>query len=188
MKFFNIIIALILLIVLSPLFIIVSLLILILDGKPIFYTQERVGKDKRIFKIFKFRTMVNNADELKNQLLSENEATFPFFKIREDKRITKIGKILRKTSIDELPQLINVIKGDMSFVGVRPILKEEMPYLSEERFLVNAGMTGPTQILRGEKLTLDEINEVESKYAKNKNILNDLKIVFKTFLVIFKGV
>lgn len=187
MKIVNSFFAFLFIIVLSPLFGVVSLLILIIDGRPIFYTQERIGKDRKPFKMIKFRTMINNADELKKTMWAENEATFPFFKIREDKRITKTGKWLRRSSIDEIPQLINVLKGDMSFVGIRPCLKEEADYLSNERFTVNAGMTGATQLLRGKRLDLQEINYIEKWYAKNKNVWVDLKIIFKTISVIFKG-
>lgn len=171
-------------IILSPLLVIISLAVLISSGWPIFYVQERVGKDKKVFRLIKFRTMVRNADALKAQMWNENEAVYPFFKINKDTRITKIGKALRKLSLDELPQLFNVLIGDMAFVGPRPVLKEEAAHLNELRFMVRPGITGPTQIYRNKQMDLNERNKLEIEYIQNKN---DLSLILKTFKVVFKG-
>lgn len=171
-------------IILSPLLVIISLAILISSGWPIFYVQERVGKDKKVFRLIKFRTMVRNADALKAYMWNENEAVYPFFKINKDTRITKIGRILRKLSLDELPQLFNVLMGDMAFVGPRPVLREEAAHLNELRFTVRPGITGPTQIYRNKQMGLNERNKLEIEYIQNKN---DLSLILKTFKVVFKG-
>ncbi len=110
------------LLLLSPILIIVAIAIKIDSRGPIIFKQDRVGKDGKIFSMYKFRSMVVNAEELKQQLQSQNEMSGPMFKIKNDPRITKIGRFIRKTSIDELPQLLNVIKGDMSLVGPRELL------------------------------------------------------------------
>ena len=114
------------LITLSPLLIIISMLIKIESKGPVFFCQERVGKNKKTFRMYKFRSMVVNAEELKKKLVSQNEMSGPMFKMKEDPRVTKVGKFIRKTSIDELPQLINVLNGEMSLVGPRPSLPDEV--------------------------------------------------------------
>lgn len=185
---FDLVVSVLALIVLSPLFVIVAIAILIDSGAPIFYTQTRVGKRRKPFRLIKFRTMVKNADKLKSKMYSQNEAAFPYFKIRNDSRITKVGKFLRRTSIDELPQLFNIIKGDMSIVGCRPVLPQEASYLKDIRFEVDAGLTGITQIHRNENLALDEIERLEAEYVNStKRMWLDLCIIFKTFKVVFKG-
>ena len=114
------------LIILIPLFLVVAILIKVESAGRVIFPQDRVGKDGEIFRMYKFRSMVANAEELKRKLILENEATGPMFKIKNDPRITTIGRFLRRTSIDELPQLFNVLKGDMSLVGPRPSLPEEV--------------------------------------------------------------
>lgn len=171
----------------SPLFILVGLIIFIIDGYPIFFMQERIGKDKKTFKIIKFRTMRQRAELELDSLQIFNEENWPFFKISADPRITKLGKILRKLSIDELPQLINILKGDMSFVGPRPVLQTEAAALPDLRFSVRPGLTGPTQIYRNEKLSLAQREQLEKEYVNNKSFFKDVKNILQTFLVIFKG-
>ena len=117
-----------------------------------------------------------------------NEANFPFFKCSSDPRVTPIGRILRKTSIDEIPQLINILKGEMSFVGPRPVLPEEAKYIIDEHFWVKPGLTGPTQIHREKNLTLEEYNLLDREFVNSKHpIWRDLVIILKTFKVVFKG-
>ena len=118
-------------ILLSPIMLITAIAIKIESKGPVIFSQIRVGKDGKHFKMYKFRSMVQNAEELKEKLLSQNEMSGPMFKMKEDPRITKVGKFIRKTSIDELPQLFNVIKGDMSLVGPRPNLPKEVAQFSE---------------------------------------------------------
>lgn len=131
-------------IILSPLFLVITILIrLESEGNPIF-SQVRVGKDGKTFKMYKFRSMVANAEKLKEKLSGKNEMTGPMFKMKEDPRVTKVGKFIRKTSIDELPQLINVLKGEMSLVGPRPSLPKEVKEFEEwmmKRFAVKPGLT-----------------------------------------------
>lgn len=187
-RLFDIVLALCALIILSPILAAAALAVLICSGRPIFYVQERVGKGGRIFRIIKFRTMVRDADELKATLLSENEAPFPFFKIKNDSRITQIGRILRRTSIDELPQLFCVLRGDMSIVGPRPVLKEEAEHLDALRFTVHPGLTGPTQIYRGVRITPSERAMLESEYILAEHrLLTDMRIILATVRVVFRG-
>ena len=130
-RIFDIVASLFAIVVLSPLLLLVAIIIFIDDpnGSPL-YTQDRVGKNGKIFKFYKFRSMVVNADSMLDQLAEQNEKDGPAFKIKDDPRITRIGKFIRKTSIDELPQLINIIKGDMSIVGPRPALPKEVEQLA----------------------------------------------------------
>ena len=187
-RFFDVALSLCAIILLIPLFIVVSCLILITSGRPIFYVQKRVGMNRRRFKMYKFRTMVKNADALKDTLAEQNEEMFPFFKVKNDPRITKLGKILRKTSIDELPQLFNVLKGDMSIVGPRPLLPMESYYFEDERFDVLPGITGPTQIYRDKRMGVAERERIERDYILSKHqMLADMRIILKTVGVVFKG-
>lgn len=117
-----------------------------------------------------------------------NEAFFPFFKNNNDPRVTKVGRILRKLSLDELPQLINIIRGEMVFVGPRPVLAEEAPYISKWHFMTKPGLTGPTQIKRDKNITLQEYNQLDYEFVSNPKIFRrDLQIILKTLLVVFKG-
>ena len=112
--------------ILSPLFVIIAIIIKTTSKGPVFFSQKRVGKDGKEFDMYKFRSMVVNAEELKEKLAAQNEMSGPMFKMKDDPRVTKVGKFIRKTSIDELPQLWNVLKGDMSLVGPRPSLPKEV--------------------------------------------------------------
>lgn len=177
------------LIVLSPLFLLVILLIKIESaGTSAFFIQERVGKDGKTFKMYKFRSMVSNAEDLKATLILQNETTGPVFKIRRDPRVTKVGKVIRKTSIDELPQLLNILKGEMSLVGPRPPLPEEvMQYTRYERqrLCVTPGLTCYWQINGRSTVTFDEWVRLDLKYIEERCILVDIKLIFLTVFVLF---
>lgn len=176
------------LVVLSPIILIISILIKLDSNGPILFSQDRVGKDKKVFKMYKFRSMVVNAEELKVRLKEQNEMSGPMFKMKEDPRVTKIGKFIRKTSIDELPQLINVIKGEMSLVGPRPSLPKEVeqfePWMME-RFQVKPGLTCYWQVYGRNDIDFEDWMKLDIKYVRERNIFIDLKLIFKTVFVLF---
>ena len=174
----DLIISLFLLILLSPILILCTLFIKLGDKGPIFYKQQRVGLNGSLFEILKFRSMNVN----------ENRSIRQTF--NTDPEVTWIGKVMRRTKIDELPQLINVVKGDMGLVGPRPCLiitYEEMPEWAKERFKVRPGMTGLAQINGNIFLSWEERWKYDIQYVKTLSILNDIKIVFKTILVVIFG-
>ncbi|NGY85883.1 sugar transferase [Bacillus megaterium] len=177
------------LIFLSWLFIIIAILIKIEDPKgPILFTQKRVGKDGKEFNMYKFRSMVSNAEELLKDLLKFNEVSGAMFKMKDDPRITKVGKFIRKTSIDELPQLLNVLKGEMSLVGPRPALPREVElYTShdKQRLKVIPGCTGLWQVSGRSNLGFKEMVELDLHYIKGSSILFDIKIIYKTVIMLF---
>lgn len=169
-------------VLISPLLIIVAIFIKATSKGPIFFKQERLGKDGKIFNILKFRTMIVNAEEVGDGI---------FVKTEKDSRITKIGKFLRATSIDELPQLLNVIAGEMSLVGPRPPLPEH-PYLfnnynnmQRKRFNMRPGMTGLTQVTVRNSVPWEERIKVDIEYVENFNVLIDFIILFKTIKKVF---
>ncbi len=157
------------------------------SASPIF-SQERVGRDGKIFRFYKFRTMVPGAEKKLDNLLTHNEMEGPAFKIKDDPRITPMGKFLRKASIDELPQLWNVLKGDMSIVGPRPALPREVAQYDSyqrQRLYVTPGLTCYWQIQpRRNDLSFEEWLELDLKYIQDRNFLVDWKIIFKTFSAI----
>lgn len=175
---------------LSPLFLIVALLMKREEPHgPIFFSQMRVGKDEKQFKMFKFRSMCIDAEEKLEELLDHNEVDGAMFKIKDDPRVTKVGKFIRKTSIDELPQLWNVLKGEMSLVGPRPPLIREVAEYTEydkKRLLVKPGCTGAWQVSGRNDVGFDEMVSLDLDYIDNLSLWNDIKIVFKTVGVIFK--
>ncbi len=184
-RVFDIILALVLSIILAVPLLIVALIVLITSpGASPFFIQERVGRKGKVFRFYKFRTMVPNADDLLSELLKHNEMDGPVFKMKNDPRITKVGRFLRKTSIDELPQLINIIKGDMSFVGPRPPLPREVEQYTERqnfRLKVEPGLTCYWQIQpKRNDLSFDEWMELDLKYINERSIWVDIKIMFKT--------
>lgn len=187
-RFVDIILSIIGLIGLSPLFIVVSVLIKINDPDGgVFFKQERVGKNGNTFYMYKFRSMVSNAEMLLNDIMHLNEVEGAMFKIKDDPRITKIGKFLRKTSLDELPQLWNVVKGEMSLVGPRPPLLKEVNLYTERdllRLLVVPGCTGLWQATVRNSVGFKEMVEIDLDYIKNKTILLDFKIILMTFKVL----
>ncbi len=170
-------------------FLIVSLIIIIdSPGASPIYVQERIGKNGRRFKFYKFRSMVPGAEQMLDSLLDKNEMEGPAFKILEDPRITRFGKVIRKASIDEIPQLINVLKGDMSLVGPRPPLPREVEMYNEKqklRLSVMPGMTCYWQIQpQRNSLSFDEWLEWDLKYISDRSLKTDAKILFKTFGVV----
>lgn len=174
---------------LSPLFIVVAIMIKAEDRKgKVIYKQLRCGKDGKTFYMYKFRSMVTNADDLKILLINQNEATGPVFKIKRDPRVTKVGRFIRKTSIDELPQLLNVLKGEMSLVGPRPPLPEEVEkYTDHERQRLNVtpGLTCYWQVSGRSNTSFERWVELDLKYIEERNFFIDIKIIFKTFFVLF---
>lgn len=177
------------LIILSPLFVVIALFIKLEDYKgPVFFKQMRVGKDGKEFYMYKFRSMVTNAEELKVLLSNQNEASGPVFKMKNDPRVTKFGRFIRRTSIDELPQLLNVLKGDMSLVGPRPPLLDEVEkYTSyqRQRLSVTPGLTCYWQVSGRSNISFEQWVELDLKYMEERNLLIDLKLVFRTFFVLF---
>lgn len=190
-RLFDIVVSLFMLIVLSPLFLIVMIAIAYDDkkGHPIF-TQARCGKNGKLFKLYKFRTMRPDAETCLAELQSQNEMDGPVFKIRNDPRITKVGKFLRSTNIDELPQLVNILKGDMSFVGPRPPLPNEVAQYDDDdkiRLLVVPGLTCYWQVQKNRNNTsFKDWMELDRKYITERSLLIDIKLIFKTFFMIFK--
>lgn len=157
------------------------------DG-PLFYTQLRIGKNGKQFKMYKFRSMCMNADERLKEYLQENEEARKEYKkykkLRCDPRITKVGKVLRATSLDEFPQFINVLKGDMSLVGPRPYLPREQKEMGEYYIgiiKVKPGITGPWQIKGRSKITFEDRLKMDFEYANKSSLLRDAKILVKTF-------
>ncbi len=185
-RFFDIIISSILLILLSPLFLFVAYKL----RTHIIYASQRVGKNGQLFTIYKFRSMIVNADKIKDTLLEQNQRKGPLFKIKNDPRITAFGKFIRRTSIDELPQLWNVIKGDMSLIGPRPHLPSEIEQytLSQRRILsIKPGISGLSQVSGRSDLSFQREIFLDSYYCENMNIWLDLKIFFKTPIVLLIG-
>lgn len=189
-RFFDICLSTAALVILSPLLLVIAILIYLEDKGPVIYSQTRVGKDGRAFKLYKFRSMCVDADEKLKDLQKLNERDGPVFKIRDDPRVTKVGKFIRKTCIDELPQLVNIIKGDMSIVGPRPPLPNEVEQYNsyqKQRLLVVPGLTCYWQIQKGEETTFDEWVELDLKYIKERSILLDFRLILLTFKVILSG-
>ena len=188
---FDIIFSLTILIVFSPLYLILTALIAISSPGPIFYNQERVGKNFRHFECIKFRTMVRDADEVLESMMTKSpQMRREFednFKLKEDPRITLIGKFLRLTSLDEFPQFWNVLKGDMSVVGPRPLVPEELPKYGNKMhkvLTIKPGITGLWQVSGRNDIPYPQRVQIDVYYVKNNNLLLDLWIVFKTIGVV----
>ena len=175
----------------SPLMLGTAIAIKLDDGGPIFFSQKRIGLHGKPFTMYKFRSMVTNAEELKKKLAEENDQTDRFiFKMKNDPRITKVGHFIRKTSLDEFPQFFNVLKGDMSLVGPRPALPEEVARygsLYSTRLLVKPGITGPWQVSGRSDLSQEQSEYLDVSYIENWSIAGDLAILAKTVLVVFRG-
>ena len=177
------------LIFLSPLFLIVAILIKLEDPKgKVFFSQERNGKYPATFKMYKFRSMVHNAEELLEKLKDQNEQTGPVFKMQEDPRITRVGKFIRKTSIDELPQLFNVLMGDMSLVGPRPPIPREVEQYKTyqmQRLGVKPGLTCLWQVGGRNSVDFDGWVELDIEYIQKRSLWLDIKLIIKTVFVLF---
>jgi exopolysaccharide biosynthesis polyprenyl glycosylphosphotransferase len=187
-RMMDIICSLIGLIALVPIFLIVAVAIKIESKGPIVFIQKRVGKDGKTFGIYKFRSMVVNAEELKDKLSDKNEISGPMFKMKEDPRVTKVGKFIRKTSIDELPQLINVLRGEMSLVGPRPSLPDEVMKFENwmmQRLSVKPGLTCYWQVSGRNDIGFREWMRLDIKYVEERSLLVDIQLIFKTFFVLF---
>ncbi len=178
------------LIFLSPVFLISAVLIFFEDGGPVIYRQDRNGLNGKVFRMYKFRSMCKDAEKMHQQLLPQNELDGPAFKMKDDPRLTKVGKFIRKTSIDELPQLINIIKGDMTVVGPRPLPTYETeqctPY-QNQRLNVKPGLTCYWQCSGRSDIPFDEWIEMDLKYIREASFLVDMKIIAKTFGVVLSG-
>jgi exopolysaccharide biosynthesis polyprenyl glycosylphosphotransferase len=180
-----------LLIALAPVFAVVALLIRLDSPGPIFFAQERVGLNKRRFRILKFRTMVNGSDQKQQMLEHLNEAEGPVFKIKNDPRVTRLGRFLRRFSIDELPQLINVLKGDMSLVGPRPLPVRDVDRIDvqwhKRRFSIKPGITCLWQVNGRSNIGFNEWVRMDLDYIDKWSLALDLLILMKTIPVVFRG-
>ena len=175
-RFFDFILSLVAIIILSPVFIIIALLVRIKLGSPILFKQERPGLNEKIFKMYKFRTMTSEVDEEGNLLPDEV-------------RLTSFGQLLRSTSLDELPELFNIFKGDMSIVGPRPLLVKYLPLYNDEqkhRHDVRPGLTGLAQVNGRNAISWEDKFKYDVEYTKNVTFINDFKIIFETILKVIK--
>lgn len=174
-----------------PIFLIVAVLNKLEDPRgPVFYKQTRVGKNGKEFRMYKFRSMVCDADQQLASLMHLNEVDGAMFKIKDDPRITKVGKFIRKTSIDELPQFWNVLRGDMSLVGPRPPLPREVKEYTRydmQRLLVTPGCTGLWQISARNSVGFKEMVELDLKYIRERRIQKDIQIIFLTISVMLRS-
>lgn len=174
-------------ILLSPVYIATAIAIKLDSKGPVFFAQNRLGQKGKYFKMYKFRSMVVDAEQLLKQLESQNEVSGHMFKMKNDPRITKVGKLIRKTSIDELPQLFNVLKGDMSLVGPRPPLPREVwsyDKWQDLRLSVRPGITGLWQVSGRNDIGFEEMVSLDLKYIRERNFIYDVKIILKTIPVL----
>lgn len=190
-RLFDILLCSFALVALSPVFLVVAIAVKCEDGGKVFFSQTRLTKNGKQFQMYKFRSMCPNADAMLEALLDENEMEGPAFKIEKDPRVTKVGRFIRKTSIDELPQLINVIKGDMSIVGPRPpILREVEQYTPYQmhRLDVKTGLSCYRECHgRSNIHSFDEWVESDLKYIRERNLWVDLKVILLTIWVVLSG-
>lgn len=188
-RVFDIIASIILLIILSPVMLVISLMIKSDSKGPAIFKQTRVGKDGALFTIYKFRTMVKNAEELFKLDIDKDNIGSLVFQDKNDSRITGVGQVLRRTSLDELPQLINVLVGNMSLVGPRPEIPDVTDYYNEMqrlRLMVKPGITGLAQVSGRGEIELDKTIEYDLQYIKNFSIWQDISILIRTVAVVFK--
>jgi len=166
-----------------PLWALIAIAIEVTSPGPVFFRQERIGKGEKTFRIFKFRTMYPGAEHVRHDLAAANEVDGPLFKIKQDPRVTPVGRLLRVTSLDELPQLLNVIRGDMSLVGPRPFIVPESAQIdgwAARRYDVRPGMTGLWQVSGRNDLGYDELRRLDYAYVASWSLLWDLKIMWQT--------
>lgn len=176
------------LLLLSPVIAIVACAVKFTSKGPVFFSQKRVGKKGQLFDMYKFRSMVVNAEELKEKLANQNEMSGPMFKMKDDPRVTKVGKFIRKTSLDELPQLWNILKGDMSLVGPRPSLPKEVNQFEKwmyKRLTVKPGLTCYWQVSGRNNIDFEDWMKLDISYVEDRNLWIDIKLIFKTVLVLF---
>jgi lipopolysaccharide/colanic/teichoic acid biosynthesis glycosyltransferase len=189
-RLFDLLSSTIALIILLPIFLILAILIRVDSKGPIIFGHKRIGKNGKFIKVYKFRSMVENADEVMRNFTAEQKAEFEKnFKLENDPRITKVGNFLRKTSLDELPQLLNIIIGNMSIVGPRPIVEKEVKKYGEyadKLFSVKPGLTGYWQANGRSDTTYEERVQMDMFYVDNCSMLMDIKIIFKTFISVIK--
>jgi exopolysaccharide biosynthesis polyprenyl glycosylphosphotransferase len=180
-----------LLVIFTPLFLVVAILVKLTSPGPVFFRQIRMGLNKRRFTMYKFRTMVANAEQLQDQLFSMNEMTGPVFKIKKDPRVTSIGKVLRNTSIDELPQLFNVLKGNMSLVGPRAMSFRDYQLFDQDwqrrRFCVKPGITCLWQIRGRNSIPFEKWMELDMQYIDTWSLWLDFKILLQTVPAVLRG-
>jgi len=187
---FDKVVALLALIVLAVPMLVIAIVIRSTSEGPALFKQTRIGRGGREFQVLKFRTMVHNAEELKHLLADENEHDGVLFKIRNDPRITRVGHFLRRYSIDELPQLLNVLRGEMSLVGPRPPLPEEVARYGSDvrrRLVVKPGMTGLWQVSGRSDLSWEESVRLDLRYVENWSLILDLQILWKTWGAVKNG-
>lgn len=171
------------LILLSPILIITAIVIKLDSKGPIFFIQERVGKNGEYFNMYKFRSMVIDAEEKLYQLKDKNEMSGPMFKMKNDPRVTRVGSFIRRTSIDELPQLFNVLKGEMSLVGPRPNLPREVIKFTDyqkDKLLAQPGITCYWQVMGRNNIDFEQWIELDIKYVRDRSTWVDIKLIFKT--------
>ena len=176
------------LVILSPILLIVAILIKLESKGPAIFSQSRIGLNGKEFKMYKFRSMVQNAEELKEKLAKENEMSGPMFKMKNDPRVTKVCKFIRKTSIDELPQLFNILKGDMTLVGPRPSLPREVEKFESwmlKRLEVKPGLTCYWQVSGRNNIDFYDWMKLDLKYVDDMSFWLDIKLIFKTAFVLF---
>lgn len=180
--------SLVAIVVFLPISIVIAVKIKKEDGGPIFYTQERVGKDGKLFPMWKFRSMVVGAHSLKTEFADLNETDGPIFKIKDDPRVTNVGKFLRTHSLDEIPQFVNVLQGTMSLVGPRPALPEEVEEYSEKalkRLTVKPGLTGLWQVSGRSNVSYEMMIDLDLTYVRQATIWMDIKILIITVVQMF---
>ncbi len=178
-----------LLIILSPVILIISICMIIFSGFPILYKQTRVGKQGKPFLMYKFRTMTVDADKMQQKLIIKNEADGPVFKIHDDPRFTRIGKFLSHTGLDELPQLINIVKSDMALIGPRPLPVDEVAKLTKwqkRRHNIKPGIISPWIFDGYHERTFNEWMMSDIRYIQNKSLWTDLILLEKTLLLLFR--
>lgn len=187
---FDVLGALLGLIILAPLFLIIALAIRMEDGGYAFYKQDRNGLNGKVFHMYKFRSMCMDAEQMHQSLLEKNELDGPAFKLKNDPRVTKVGRFIRRTSLDELPQLVNILKGEMSFVGPRPLPTYETAQCNDyqkQRLLVKPGLTCYWQCSGRNNVSFDEWIELDLKYIKEASLWTDFKIMCKTVVSVISG-
>lgn len=191
-RFVDIVLSALGLLALSPLMLIIALVVRFTSPGPIIYKSVRTGKNKNKFYMYKFRTMIPNADRLRDELYEQANLQGQLFKLKTDFRVTPVGAFLRKYSLDEFPQLINVLKGEMSLVGPRPYIPEESEFFKPPytaRFSITPGVTGPWQVSGRSDLTFKQLCELELSYLQNWNLWQDCLLLLKTLpsVVLKKG-